>query len=687
MKKNTLLLILNFAFCIVHSGFAQSGMWTWVKGNSPAFFGTKRVSSPLNNPVEVYEGCEWTDLNGDFWIFGSSWAETNTLWKYNSVLNEWTWMNGSQAANDPGNYGVMGVPSPLNQPRGRGFGCLSWVDQNNNLWMFGGSTNPSTNNMDLWKYDTNTNEWTWMNGSQALYVAPVYGTMGVPDPANFPGGRYESNATWSDSSGMLWLFGSAFFDAGGAFHTLNDMWTYNTNTNEWTWMNGPSAVDDPGNYGVQGVSSPTNVPPARACYTKFKSSDGGLYIFGGRSHSTSALNDLWRYDRGTNEWTWISGSQNGTGTAVYSNVCELDSNAIPDKRIENRVCWTDQHGNFWLFGGQSSSDRNDLWKYCPPTNEWAFVKGSTFQGAAINYGTMGVAALTNDPGARNGAHSWYNGINKLYLFGGNAMNNAMWMFEIDDSCAVCASSALPVALFTAPNHICPGTCTEFNNLSVNATSYLWTFTGANPNTSIDVNPNNICYNLPGSYLVSLIATNANGSDTITLNNYITVYPYPAPQGISQSGDTLFANAGAVSYQWYHDGIIITGATDYFYVATQSGDYGVVATNNNGCEVEAVINDIVASITPVHSISEGVTTYPNPVNDKLTIRNLNQNFELKDIKSISIWNSLGEIFYSENNSSEKIHLPLDIDGSQFPSGLYYLELIAGEKTFRNKFIKQ
>ena len=40
-------------------------------------------------------------------------------------------------------------------------------------------------------------------------------------------------------------------------------------------------------------------------------------------------------------------------------------------------------------------------------------------------------------------------------------------------------SALPVALFSAPNHICPGTCTSFNNLSLNATSYLWSFPGAN----------------------------------------------------------------------------------------------------------------------------------------------------------------------------------------------------------------
>ncbi len=685
MKKKLLLIILTSTFSIVHFAFSQTGMWTWVKGNVPPSFGTMGVPDPSNNPVEVYEGCEWTDHNGNFWVFGSSWAETNTLWKYNPVSNEWTWMNGSQANNDPGNYGVMGVPSPLNQPRGRGFGCLSWVDNNNNLWMFSGSTNPSTNNMDLWKYDITTNEWTWMNGSQALYVAPSYGTMGVADPSNFPGGRYESNATWSDSTGLLWFFGSAFFDATGAFHTRNDTWNYNTNTNEWTWVNGPQAVDDPGSYGTQGVSSPSNVPPARACYTNFKSTNGEYYIFGGRSYSGGNLNDLWKYNRGSNEWTWVSGSQYGSGSGVFSNVCEMDSNAIPNIRQENRVCWTDQNGSFWLFGGISSGDMNDLWKYCPPTNEWAFIKGSTFSGAAAIYGTQGVAAPTNDPGARNGSHSWFDGNNKLYLFSGNSKPNDLWMFEIDDSCALCFSTALPIALFSAPNHICPGTCTNFDNLSVNGTTYLWLFTGANPSTSTDVSPTNICYNSPGTYSVTLIATNANGSDTLTLNNFITVYPYPAPQGITQSDDTLFANVGAISYQWYHTGLLIPGATDYFYVATEGGDYNVVATDANGCEVEAVIYDVVAEIEMApDSYRDGnkqLAIFPNPVENKLTI----DNRQLL-INAISIFNVTGEQIFSIQNIEDINKQKIDIDVSNLPAGAYYIETTSGEKIFRNNFIK-
>src|SRR5213079_1157381 len=121
------------------------------------------------------------------------------------------------------------------------------------------------------------------------------------------------------------------------------------------------------------------------------------------------------------------------------------------------------------------------------------------------------------------------------------------------------------------------------------------------------------YANPGTYNVQLIASNSNGSDTLLLTNYITVYPSPPAQSITQNGDTLFAIAGSASYQWYFNANIINGATNYFYVATQSGDYNVVATDVNGCEVEAVINNVAAGLNAPLSFGDGsgVKLYPNP----------------------------------------------------------------------------
>ncbi len=248
-----------------------------------------------------------------------------------------------------------------------------------------------------------------------------------------------------------------------------------------------------------------------------------------------------------------------------------------------------------------------------------------------------------------------------------------------------SQDALPVALFSAPNHICPGTCTDFNNISVNATSFLWSFQGANPSTSVDLNPVGICYNSPGQYDVTLIASNASGSDTLLLPNFITVYPYPPPQGIFQNGDTLFANGGAVNYVWYHNGILIPGATDYFYVAAEGGDYSIVATDANGCEVEAVLFDVLAGI----QLATGNLQYsifPNPVNDIVEIRVPVSDLNEKKYNSIIIYNALGEVVYASVHHHFKPGEISRVDVRSLSNGIYYLEIKSDHETTHLKFVK-
>ena len=240
----------------------------------------------------------------------------------------------------------------------------------------------------------------------------------------------------------------------------------------------------------------------------------------------------------------------------------------------------------------------------------------------------------------------------------------------------CDTSAVPAAAFTSPNNLCPGTCTSFLNTSVNATTFQWSFTGAIPASSADVNPTNICYYTPGNYNVTLIASNANSSDTLVLANYIHVYPFPVPQAILQSGDTLFANTGAAAYQWIFNGNVISGATEYFYVAAQSGNYNVVATDSNGCEVEAVINNVVAR-SELAIGSGQFAIFPNPVFETIDVRGLGTN----SADEVSIVNVFGEKVFSA------VACKLPIVNCQLPSGIYYFQLSSGKKVYRTKFIKQ
>src|SRR6185503_6078260 len=99
---------------------------------------------------------------------------------------------------------------------------------------------------------------------------------------------------------------------------------------------------------------------------------------------------------------------------------------------------------------------------------------------------------------------------------------------------------------------------------------------------------------------------------------------------------------------------------YFYVATQSGNYNVVCTDDNDCEVEAGIFNVVAGIG-FEVCGLGFTVVPNPVVEKFEIGNL----KLGTAAIISIYNSVGEIVYQEaiHGGTWTVYCRL------FPNGIY------------------
>ena len=81
----------------------------------------------------------------------------------------------------------------------------------------------------------------------------------------------------------------------------------------------------------------------------------------------------------------------------------------------------------------------------------------------------------------------------------------------------------PVAAFVGtPTAVSVGGTVAFTDQSTNTpTSWSWSFPGATPSTSTAKNPL-VVYNMAGTYNVSLTATNAYGSNTLTKSNYINV---------------------------------------------------------------------------------------------------------------------------------------------------------------------
>jgi len=86
-----------------------------------------------------------------------------------------------------------------------------------------------------------------------------------------------------------------------------------------------------------------------------------------------------------------------------------------------------------------------------------------------------------------------------------------------------AVAAPPVAIFSSDRTVvCPGQTVAFVDQSAGTpNAWSWTFQNGSPATSTQQNPT-VTYNTPGTYSVTLVAYNSNGSDTMSQTTYITV---------------------------------------------------------------------------------------------------------------------------------------------------------------------
>jgi gliding motility-associated-like protein len=99
-------------------------------------------------------------------------------------------------------------------------------------------------------------------------------------------------------------------------------------------------------------------------------------------------------------------------------------------------------------------------------------------------------------------------------------------FAVDN---ITITDTFPEAVFTISNDsICAGETVNFTNLSTSENmTFLWEFDGTN--TSTAKSPQNVLFATAGTYVITLTATNGNGSDdtTMTLEVLNCVPPIPA----------------------------------------------------------------------------------------------------------------------------------------------------------------
>ena len=227
----------------------------------------------------------------------------------------------------------------------------------------------------------------------------------------------------------------------------------------------------------------------------------------------------------------------------------------------------------------------------PPTVTGDFYIGFSMTYAAGDTVGLVTTAFSPAPPPNNGWELQSNNVWYSYS------NDTSYTANLDNFIlpVICTSTATgPTATFTAtPTSVCAGSTVTFTSTSTGTpTSYSWTFAGGTPSISTAQNPT-VTYNTAGPYNVSLTVSNANGNNTSTQNNYITVYAKPTLTTASTAVACFGNSTGGAS-------VTATGATSYTYnwsgggsasaiSAKPAGTYNVTVTDNHQCSSTASVN--------------------------------------------------------------------------------------------------
>ena len=244
-------------------------------------------------------------------------------------------------------------------------------------------------------------------------------------------------------------------------------------------------------------------------------------------------------------------------------------------------------------------------------------------------------------------------------------------------------STLSADFIADATDICEMDVVSYTDMSSgDITSWSWTFEGGDPATSTEQNPI-VTYNDEGTYDVELTVSDGTNSNTMLLEDFISVLMTPPTMllplddvcegwpafeltGGSPSGGEY--SGPGVTDGWFDPAVAGLGTHTIIYTYTAS----------NGCDNSDDETILVDPCTGIDEIEVGkISIYPNPSNGEFDLK-LNYNGSVV----IKVVNIIGVTIYSEQiSASGKIIRPIDLQG--FEAGIYFVTVKTEEKTYVKK----
>ncbi|PJB14129.1 MAG: hypothetical protein CO118_10235 [Flavobacteriales bacterium CG_4_9_14_3_um_filter_32_8] len=190
--------------------------------------------------------------------------------------------------------------------------------------------------------------------------------------------------------------------------------------------------------------------------------------------------------------------------------------------------------------------------------------------------------------------------------------------------------------------------------------------------------NGIAFNPTNTTIYTVTGTTGSCSNT----DQITVTVNPAIDvSTNLVGNIISANQTSATYQWVdcnNGNAPIIGETNQSFTPSANGDYAVEITVGSCVSTSLCVNITITGVDNITSV--GISSYPNPIKDKLTITM----DKIDNYTHVSILNMNGQLVYSNNNVTNKL---LIIDANKWSSGMYIMNIMNGNDSKIFKLIKQ
>ncbi len=157
-----------------------------------------------------------------------------------------------------------------------------------------------------------------------------------------------------------------------------------------------------------------------------------------------------------------------------------------------------------------------------------------------------------------------------------------------------------------------------------ARTYNWNSTGVHRGSLPDTTQLTLPSGLPAATYSLVVVANGIASDPISFTPLsATITPLGNLDICSAGSVTLQANSGSYSFQWKKGNSNLSGATNLYYTAGNTGTYKVTVTNGNGCSATSKGVKVTKSCkenTPLNDLIAGeMKLYPNPSEGETTIQ--------------------------------------------------------------------